>query len=172
MPTTCLPYIRWAILRDIPALMLVDNEAYQHPLIRSDWVELLTKHSHLITLVAEVDGVVLGYANYMITHHALWLERMAVHSSVRRRGIGRELMSRLQRRIDAGRRKRCAVLVTDEASDLLDFFRSCGWKASRMYRPMQPCDGTASVVEFSYHARDVGALVIDSILNGSAKVVR
>lgn len=173
MPRTrTTPHVRLAATRDIPALMVIDAEVYRAPLSLDDWIELLTQHAHLMTFVAVVDDTVVGYANYLLTQHAIWLERIAVWSKVRRHGLGRALLGKLERRVQHGKRDKCSTLVPETATGTLEFFRACGWRASRIYRPFQPTDGTSSLVEMSYVRRDIGLQVLDSILCGDGKVVR
>ena len=165
-------HIRWAVLRDIPALMTIDLDAYKCPLRQTEWREMLLEHSHLVTLVAEQDGTVLGFTNYLLAREAIWVERIAVHTLVRRQGIGRAMLAQIQRRVDKGRRRYAGLLISDDTPDVADFVRACGWKAHRIYRPAEPCDGTSCVTAYQYARRDMAREVLDSILQRDGRVVR
>jgi ribosomal protein S18 acetylase RimI-like enzyme len=52
---------------------------------------------------------------------------LAVEQSFRERGTGKMLMSEVERRLVAKGCLRCYLLVKDDASDVIEFYRRLGW---------------------------------------------
>ncbi len=52
---------------------------------------------------------------------------LAVEQSFRERGIGKMLMGEVERRLVAKGCLRCYLLVKDDASDVIEFYRRLGW---------------------------------------------
>lgn len=52
---------------------------------------------------------------------------LAVEPSHRGRGIGKKLMEEVERRLVAKGCRRCYLLVKDDASDVIEFYRQLGW---------------------------------------------
>ena len=52
---------------------------------------------------------------------------LAVEHAYRARGIGKMLMDEIERRLSAKGCLRCYLLVKDDASDVIEFYRRLGW---------------------------------------------
>ncbi|MHC4138093.1 MAG: GNAT family N-acetyltransferase [Planctomycetota bacterium] len=86
-------------------------------------------------LVAEADARVIGYLlgfrnpTFFANGPVSWVEEVAVHSALRRRGVGRTLMEEFERWA-ASRRSRFVALATRRAAE---FYRALGYEESATY---------------------------------------
>ena len=126
-------YIRWAIIPDLPALTAMERGAWGG----RGWGEEAFRHAlrarNCIGMVAECEGVVIGYVVYELYERALRLLRIGVDADWRRLGVGSQMVAKLQGKLTG---KRC-WLVADVPDDLLPvhlFFASCGLRAKPLDR--------------------------------------
>jgi len=78
---------------DFPALVALDQTAFE-PLWRNttaDFHDVLASYPHFV--VAELDGVVVGYEFSRLVGNQGYLARLAVHPDYQRRGIGTRLLA-------------------------------------------------------------------------------
>lgn len=101
------------------------QRAFQH--IRGD--------EHACLLVADRDGMPVGYLlgfdhpTFFANGPVAWVEEVAVHSSLRRQGIGRALMARFEEWA-ASRDAKLVALATRRAAA---FYRALGYTDSGAY---------------------------------------
>jgi ribosomal protein S18 acetylase RimI-like enzyme len=136
-PPYCM--IRPAALSDVEDLFLIAVEfatsfAPERPFFESSFREILGNPSACL-LVAEINGQVIAYLlafshpTFFANGAVVWVEELAVHSSCRRRGIGRALMEKLEAWA-ALRRARLIALGTRRAGE---FYRVLGFEESAAY---------------------------------------
>jgi GNAT superfamily N-acetyltransferase len=86
-------------------------------------------------LVAEVDGAVTGYLlgfvhpTFYANGPVAWVEELAVHESVRRRGVGARLMAAFEDRARAGGARLVALATTRAAA----FYTAIGYARHAEY---------------------------------------
>ncbi len=129
-----MPILRTATLDDVPALLALwavaaENDA--RPTDTEELVETLLARDPDACILAEVDGQVVGSVIAGWDGWRAHLYRLAVHPSVRRRGIGSTLLEAAERRLRALGATRLDAMVL-EGNDL----GQATWRAAG-YRPQQ-----------------------------------
>jgi ribosomal protein S18 acetylase RimI-like enzyme len=98
---------------------------------RSDTCEEIAKKLKRdpdLFLVAEEAGRILGTVIGGFDGRRGIIYHLAVAEDYRRRGIGRQLMQEVERRLIAKGCLRCYLLVKREGEDVIDFYREIGWE--------------------------------------------
>jgi ribosomal-protein-alanine N-acetyltransferase len=84
--------IREAQDQDIDQLMTIEELCYEHPWPREAFEEEIEQADIGAGIVAEDEGLVVGFLTGMMVVDEFHLHNMAVHPDFRGRGIGRELI--------------------------------------------------------------------------------
>lgn len=84
-------------------------------------------------LVAEAEGGLIGSVIGGFDGRRGLVYHLAVSADQRRRGLGRELMQELERRLRAKGCRRCYLLVKRGNAEALDFYASAGWSEMPMH---------------------------------------
>ena len=79
-----------------------------------------------LALVDEEDGATLGFACAHDVGFRAYLSELIVAPAVRRRGIARNLLARIEEQLAA---RGCTVLIADVWADAEPFYLSLGWQA-------------------------------------------
>jgi len=79
-------------------------------------------------LVAELEGCIVGTAMASWDGRWAWISRVAVHPGYQRRGIGRELMAEVERRLAALGAQRAYLITGAESQGATRFYRSLGYE--------------------------------------------
>lgn len=109
-----IAHIRWLIVRDVPEVLSIDAEGFENP-----WSEnvlrqnLLSRHN--VGMVAEIEDRVVGFMVYELHLGLIHMVRFAVKESERRRGIGSDMVKKLQCRLHETRRRRLLLPVPDRS---------------------------------------------------------
>jgi [ribosomal protein S18]-alanine N-acetyltransferase len=91
-------HIRWMIRRDLADVMRIERECFEFAWDDDDFLRCL-RQRNCIGMVAEVGDHVIGFMIYELHRNKLNLLNFAVSRSVRRQGIGRQMVSKLISRI-------------------------------------------------------------------------
>jgi ribosomal-protein-alanine N-acetyltransferase len=106
--------VRPAQARDIPALVALDQSTFD-PLWQNTteiFRDVLTEYPHFV--VAELNGVVVGYQFCSLIRDQGYLARVAVHPDYQGRGIGTRLLAEA---VDFFRRKGARVIALNTQQD-------------------------------------------------------
>ncbi|MFC1543059.1 ribosomal protein S18-alanine N-acetyltransferase, partial [Candidatus Neomarinimicrobiota bacterium] len=88
--------IREAHLEDIDQLILIEELCYDHPWPRESFEEEIERNDVGVGMVAEDEGLVVGFLTGMTVLDEFHLHNLAVHPDFRGRGIGRKLVEALE----------------------------------------------------------------------------
>ncbi|UCH11626.1 MAG: ribosomal protein S18-alanine N-acetyltransferase [Fidelibacterota bacterium] len=88
--------IREAQNQDIDQLMAIEELCYDHPWPREAFEEEIEQADIGAGIVAEDEGLLVGFLTGMMVAHEFHLHNMAVHPDFRGRGIGRELLAAVE----------------------------------------------------------------------------
>jgi len=126
-------HIRWLIRRDMPDVLVIENESYSEPWTEEGFIHELRQRNQ-IGIVAEVDGQVVGFMLYELRKTSLYLINIAVHPGARRQGVARAMIEKLRSKLSPDQR---SLLLADiRESNLLGqlFFRGVGMRAVKVMR--------------------------------------
>lgn len=126
-------HIRWMIRRDMPEVLAIEREVFEFP-----WTELEFKrclrHRAVIGMTAEHGERVVGFMVYEFTTTTIVLLNFAVLADERRRGVGRQLVEKLQAKCSPQRRTRLELEVRESNLAAQVFFRKMGFRARAILR--------------------------------------
>jgi ribosomal protein S18 acetylase RimI-like enzyme len=117
--------IRWMIRRDTPSILEMDS-------ITEDELIKHLRARNSIGKVAMLDGEVVGYMLYAYRKQQLRLLRLVVHPSHRRKGIGRQLIERLQTKLNPERLIKILSAVDETNLGGQLFLKAMGFRAVKI----------------------------------------
>lgn len=123
--------IRWMIRRDMEEVLRIEAASFDEPWGEIDLIRVLRSRS-TIGVVAELDGSVEGFAVYDLLPKMIRLVNFAVCPTIRRRGIGSAMLSKLVAKLTPGRRSRLEATVRETNLGAQKFFASQGFRAVRV----------------------------------------
>ena len=126
-------HIRWMIRRDMPEVMRTERASFEYSWTEDDFLRCL-RQRNCIGMVAEQGDTVVGFMIYELHKTRLHLLNFAVHPSARRAGIGAMMVAKLVYKLTSHRRQKITLAVRERNLAAQVFFRSHGFKATRMLR--------------------------------------
>ena len=132
-----VPHIRWAVLRDMPEIMDIEQWSFAYPWCKEDFTRCL-RQRNCIGMVAEVSESVVGYMVFELHKTKIHILNFAVKQDYRRAGVGRAMVDKLKRKLSNERRRRIMLEVRDSNLAAQLFFNSCGFKAVSVLRDFYP----------------------------------
>jgi GNAT superfamily N-acetyltransferase len=128
--------VRDATAGDLHTMVRLLGELHDPPTAAANprvWTAILAEPGRTV-LIAEVDGAPVGTADLSIapnlTHHArpfALIENLSVASAHRRSGVGRALMSEIERRARAADCYKIQLLSATRRTDAHTFYGSLGY---------------------------------------------
>lgn len=94
--------IRPATLHDIPAILEIEQLAFSSPWTEAHFRYELSENPYAFIFVATIDDHVVGYLDFWITFQQAQINNLAVHPSLKRKGIAKTLLRDGLSRISAG----------------------------------------------------------------------
>ena len=89
-------HIRWMIRRDMPEVLDIERASFEFPWSEEDFIRCL-RQRNCIGMVAEHGERVVGFMIYELHKTRLHILNFAVAADVRRRGVGRQMIDKLDR---------------------------------------------------------------------------
>ena len=126
-------HVRWMIRRDLPRVMEIDGLCFEFPWSEEEYIRCL-RQRNCIGMVAERGDEIVGFMIYELHNNRIDLLALGVDPNYGRRGVGSAMIDRLISKLSPGRRDRITCCVVDVNLDANSFFRSLGFKASRVHR--------------------------------------
>lgn len=146
--------IRWLIRADMPEVLAIEQESFEFPWREADFMNCL-RQRNCIAMVAEwIDGKtkwdrVAGFVIYELHKTRLHVLNLAVAGDLRRRGVGRALVEKLQGKLNAAHRTKLQLEVRERNKDAQLFFRAHGFRAVKTLRNYyEDSDEDAYVFEY------------------------
>lgn len=125
--------VRWLIREDMSDVLAIDAVSFAKRWTAEDFVTVLKQRQN-IGVVAEMDGVVVGYMVYSLAETSFNVLRFAVDPDVRQYGIGRHMFGRLFAMLSSQRRDRITLTVDERALAAQLFLGAIGFRAVAMSR--------------------------------------
>jgi ribosomal-protein-alanine N-acetyltransferase len=131
--------IRWMIRSDMPEVMEIEQSSFDWAWTEQEFISALARRN-CIGIVADIvpDDLtvgrsrVAGFAIYEIHPKHLKLINFAVHPSMRRMGVGSQLIDKLTGKLTHDRRPRISLCVRERNLDAQCFFRDKDFKAKKV----------------------------------------
>lgn len=123
-------HVRWLVRRDLPAVLNIERHAFEFPWTQEVFEDTL-RARNVIGLVACAgpDDYVAGFVVYELAATRISLLNLAVDPLVRRQGVGRALIERMQSKLSptAGKRQRLELIVRESNVVAQLFFKAHGF---------------------------------------------
>lgn len=101
--TEVLVHIRWMIRRDMPEVLKIEQESFEFPWQEDEFICYL-RHSSNIGMVAEFEDGMAGFMIYGSSKTKIYILNFAVAESMRRHGIGSQMVAKLVAKLSLLRR--------------------------------------------------------------------
>ncbi|MCH7938386.1 MAG: ribosomal protein S18-alanine N-acetyltransferase [Candidatus Marinimicrobia bacterium] len=121
--------IRQAHVEDISQLLDIEHYCYDDPWPREAFEEEIGNGVAGIGMVAEDDGIIVGFITGLTMAQELQVHNIAVHPDYQGRGIGRQLMEAVDALGRAGDYKRISLEVRQDNDIACKLYMSLGFKA-------------------------------------------
>lgn len=172
-------HIRWMIVRDIPEVLDIEQKSFKKPWEKVDFFDQLRKRD-CMGMVAEVGEKVVGFMVYEFAKDHFRLINIAVHPDYRGKGIGEQLILKLQGKLGSNGRTHIVALVPESCLKVESFFKKYGItihptenKGQMIYKPVfaamtKKDTDEAQVIEdellrdHGREPRDIGAMIANS----------
>jgi len=125
--------IRWLIRRDMPDVLRIEQQSFEHPWTEEDFLCCL-RQRNCIGMVAEYDHEIVGFMIYELHKARLHILNFAVDQEFRRRSIGTQMALRLVDKLSQQRRNEILLEVRERNLDGQLFFRKLGFRAITVLR--------------------------------------
>lgn len=125
MKTTTMP-IRWIQRADLDDVMEIEQDSFQYPLTRDEFVEWL-KCEDVVCLLYETKGDIAGFVMYVFDSRMYHIINMAVRPEYRFQGIATELINHLKLGL-SGTRQAITASVRDRNKPAIKMFKRLGFK--------------------------------------------
>ncbi len=126
-------HIRWMIRRDMPEVLAIEHSGFEFPWSEEEFLRVL-RQRNCIGMVAEHGERVVGFMIYELHKSKLQILDFAVHPDWRRRGVGRQMVTKLVGKLSSHRRTRIALNIRETNLQAQLFYRSQGFRASEVMR--------------------------------------
>jgi [ribosomal protein S18]-alanine N-acetyltransferase len=126
-------HIRWMIRRDMPEVLLTEQESFDYSWTEEDFLRCL-RQRNCIGMVAEHNEKVVGFMIYELHKTKLHILNFAVHPRFRRFGIGRQMISKLIGKLSSHRRTKVTLAVRETNLTAQLFFRAQTFRAMKVLR--------------------------------------
>lgn len=135
MGTPTQAQIRWIRRKDMDAVLTMDRMAFSAGDCwdESEWSNML-KQRNAIGVVAETDYDIHGVVVYSLHKFHLFIERVVVRNSDRRKGYGSQMVQRLIDKLSPEKRLSVETVVPEHMLGAQLFFASLGFVAVAMTR--------------------------------------
>ncbi len=149
-------HIRWLIRRDMPEVMAIEQQSFEHAWTEEDFLVCL-RQRNCIGMVAEQGEKVVGYMLYELHKTKLHVLNFAVHPDHRRCGIGSQMVAKLVSKLSSHRRTRITLEVRETNLAAQLFFSKQDFRAVRVLRSFYEDTGEAACrMEYRF-ADDINA---------------
>ncbi len=126
-------HIRWMIRRDMAEVLEIEQESFEFPWCEDDFIRCL-RQRNCIGMVAELGERVAGFMIYELHKTRLHVLNFAVGRDFRRRGLGKQMLTKLVGKLSFQRRTRVLLEVRETNLPAQLFFRSQGFRAVSVLR--------------------------------------
>jgi ribosomal-protein-alanine N-acetyltransferase len=160
-------HIRWMIRRDMPEVLQTEQESFEYSWTEEDFLRCL-RQRNCIGMVAEQGERVVGFMIYELHKAKLHILNFAVHPQFRRLGVGSQMVAKLISKLSSHRRTRITLEVRETNLPAQLFFRTQGFKGTRVLRAFYEDSGEDAFL-MQYRLADDVADETDETVNRIAQ---
>src|SRR5271169_2514883 len=124
-PAQTRVHIRWMIRRDMPEVLAIENGSFEYPWCEEEFLRVL-RQRNCIGMVAEHGDRIVGFMIYELHRNKIHVLDFATHAEFQRRGVGRQMVSKLKGKLSNERRTRIEMFVREVNLAAQLFFRAMG----------------------------------------------
>src|SRR5690242_21503576 len=117
----------------MPEVLQSEQESFEYSCSEEDFLRCL-RQRNCIGMVAEQGEKVVGFMIYELHKSKLHILNFAVHPACRRAGVGSQMVAKLISKLSSHRRTRITLEVRETNLGAQLFFRSQGFRATRVLR--------------------------------------
>lgn len=139
-PVQARVHIRWMIRRDMPEVLAIEHAVFDYPWCEEEFLRVL-RQRNCIGMVAEHGERIVGFMIYELHRSKIQVLNFAAHPDYKRRGIGRQMVSKLVGKLSSQRRSRISILLRESNLASQIFFRVQGFRATEVIREHFPDTG-------------------------------
>lgn len=150
-------HIRWAIRRDLPAILAIEQKTNLHPWDEARFLNEL-KDRHTIGLVAEHGEEIVGFLVYTFHRKFLDLTHFIVHPDHASSGVDHQLILKMVGKLNVHTRRHLKVKVRESDLAFQVFLRSEGFLARKVLRDHYDDTGEDAYVFLYSLSRDEDSL--------------
>jgi [ribosomal protein S18]-alanine N-acetyltransferase len=144
-------HIRWMIRRDMPEVLLAEQESFEYAWTEEDFLKCL-RQRNCIGMVAEHSEKVIGFMIYELHKTKLHVLNFAVDPKFRRTGVGRQMVAKLIGKLSNHRRTRITLAVRETNLAAQLFFKTLEFRATKVLRGYYEDSGEdAFLMQFRIH---------------------
>lgn len=142
-------HIRSMIRRDMPEILAIDAESFEHPWTEEDFIRCQHQRN-CNCAVAEYEEQVVGYMLYEVHKARIHVLNFAVSPACRRRGVGAQMVGKLLSKLTPNGRRRIRLEISGANLEAQLFFQTHGFRAVRVLHGHygQRSDEDAYVLEY------------------------
>ena len=155
-------HIRWMIRRDMPEVLQTEQDSFEYAWTEEDFLRCL-RQRNCIGMVAEQGEKVIGFMIYELHKNKLHILNFAVHPGFRRLGVGAQMVAKLISKLSSHRRTRITLEVRETNLAAQLFFRSQGFRATRVLRAYYEDSGEDAFLMQYRFANDTGEETDDAV---------
>jgi ribosomal-protein-alanine N-acetyltransferase len=154
------------IRRDMPEVLAIEHASFEFPWCEEEFLRVL-RQRNCIGMVAEHGERIVGFMIYELYRNKIHVLDFATHADFQRRGVGRQMVSKLVGKLSAQRRNRIGLYVRETNLRAQLFFRVMGFRAVEVLRDHY-ADTGEDAYSMQYHL-DESLLEADRPTNRIAK---
>lgn len=114
--------------KDLDKVMVIEENSFISPWPKSQFLYELNENPFAILLVAEYEGVICGFIDFWITFDVAQLNQIAVHPSLRKKGIGEVLIQDMINRVSTQEVNRITLEVRIHNKKAINLYQKYGFK--------------------------------------------
>jgi [ribosomal protein S18]-alanine N-acetyltransferase len=126
-------HIRWMIRRDMADVLATERGSFDYAWTEDDFLRCL-RQRNCIGMVAEQGDRVIGFMIYELHKSKLHVLNFAVAPSIRRIGVGTQMVDKLIAKLSSHRRSKITLAVRERNLAAQLFFRKNDFKAVKVLR--------------------------------------
>jgi ribosomal-protein-alanine N-acetyltransferase len=154
------------IRRDMPEVLAIEHACFEFPWCEEEFLRVL-RQRNCIGMVAEHGERIVGFMIYELHRNKIHVLDFATHLQFHRRGVGRQMVSKLIGKLSGQRRNRVGLYVRETNLSAQLFFRVMGFRAMEVIREHYADSGEDAYL-MQYHL-DESVLEDDRPTNRIAK---